>query len=195
VIAPFVCPSVSDDSTHYQVKNETGGVLADFSRTHYVASAGQPDLWDNPAQDLSRFADGVFYRNSKTRVKDITDGTTHTVFFGERTPLRSPATWVGIVPGSVTCPGSLFPLAECDGAAPQINVHSGPGDDEVPPVIEPPNNTSGYTDEMHAEHPGGCNVLFGDGSVRFVLETINPEVWAAWATRAGGELIASQEQP
>jgi prepilin-type N-terminal cleavage/methylation domain-containing protein/prepilin-type processing-associated H-X9-DG protein len=193
VIPMYLCPSVSDPTTHYVVVDANGNPLADFSRSHYVANAGQLDLWTNPAPNLSRVANGPLYRNSRTRIKDITDGTANTVFMGERTPLRSPATWVAIVPGSVTCPGSLFPYADCDVAAPQINVHSGPGEFEHPPLIEPPNNTSGYTDEMHGEHPNGCNVLFGDGSVRFVLETVNPVLWAAWATRAGGEIIDDAE--
>ena len=193
VIPTYLCPSVSEVSRSYTVVDASGTALAEFSRSHYVANAGQLDLWTIPDADLSRIANGPFYRNSRTRIKDITDGTSHTVFFGERTPLRSPATWVGIVPGSVTCPGALFPGAECDVAAPQINVHSGPGEFENPPVIEPPNNSSGYADEMHAEHPGGCNVLFGDGSVRFVLETVNPVLWAAWATRAGGEAVDGLE--
>jgi prepilin-type processing-associated H-X9-DG protein len=42
---------------------------------------------------------------------------------------------------------------------------------------------------MYAEHPGGCNVLLGDGSVRFVAETINQLTWAALASAAKGEVI------
>ncbi len=47
-------------------------------------------------------------------------------------------------------------------------------------------------------HPGGVNVLMGDGSVRFVNETIQsakspysdpPGVWQALASRNGGEII------
>jgi len=36
-------------------------------------------------------------------------------------------------------------------------------------------------------HPGGVNVMLGDGSARFVADSIALEVWRAVATRAGGE--------
>jgi len=39
-------------------------------------------------------------------------------------------------------------------------------------------------------HPGGVNVGFLDGSVRFVKDGVNPQTWWAIATRAGGEVIA-----
>jgi prepilin-type N-terminal cleavage/methylation domain-containing protein/prepilin-type processing-associated H-X9-DG protein len=38
-------------------------------------------------------------------------------------------------------------------------------------------------------HPGGVNVLFGDGSVHFVKNTIDSGTWAAVGTCAGGEVI------
>jgi prepilin-type N-terminal cleavage/methylation domain-containing protein/prepilin-type processing-associated H-X9-DG protein len=38
-------------------------------------------------------------------------------------------------------------------------------------------------------HPGGVNVGFLDGSVRFVKDGVDPRTWWAIATRAGGELI------
>ncbi|HEY1377705.1 MAG TPA: DUF1559 domain-containing protein [Gemmataceae bacterium] len=36
-------------------------------------------------------------------------------------------------------------------------------------------------------HSGGVNVTFGDGSVRFVADSVQRDVWRALATRAGGE--------
>jgi len=36
---------------------------------------------------------------------------------------------------------------------------------------------------------GGVNVCFGDGSVRFVRDSISITAWRAFATRAGGEVI------
>jgi prepilin-type processing-associated H-X9-DG protein len=40
-------------------------------------------------------------------------------------------------------------------------------------------------------HPGGFNALFGDGSVRFIKNSIAAQVFRALITRAGGEVIAA----
>ena len=42
-----------------------------------------------------------------------------------------------------------------------------------------------------SNHPGGCNVLFADGSVRFVKNSINRYTWWGLGTKAGGEVISS----
>jgi prepilin-type N-terminal cleavage/methylation domain-containing protein/prepilin-type processing-associated H-X9-DG protein len=39
-------------------------------------------------------------------------------------------------------------------------------------------------------HPGGVNVLFGDGSVRFIKDTVNGLVWRGLGTISGGEVIS-----
>ena len=38
-------------------------------------------------------------------------------------------------------------------------------------------------------HPGGVNMLFCDGHVVFVKDSVDPRVWWAAATRAGGEVV------
>jgi len=42
-----------------------------------------------------------------------------------------------------------------------------------------------------SHHPGGVNVLFLDGSVHFVKETIDSATWRALGTRQGGEVISA----
>lgn len=190
VIPGFRCPSVSDDSPTYTVKDGVGAALAVFSRSHYVACAGKPDVWADPTgTEIAQMADGVFFRNSKVRIKDITDGTSRTVFFSEQTPVHTDSTWVGVVPGSKTYPALAYAaLVDADEGAPQVEFHTGPSSNEVPPVIKGPNDMfPGYVDETHSEHIGGCNILMGDGAVRWAADLIDLNVWAAMATRAGGE--------
>jgi len=40
-------------------------------------------------------------------------------------------------------------------------------------------------------HPGGVNLLMGDGAVRFVKSTVSVSTWRAIGTRAGGEVVSA----
>jgi prepilin-type processing-associated H-X9-DG protein len=42
-----------------------------------------------------------------------------------------------------------------------------------------------------SSHPGGVNVLFGDGSVRFIKSSIGYDVWYAIGTRSSGEIVSA----
>ena len=42
-------------------------------------------------------------------------------------------------------------------------------------------------------HPGGVNVLFGDGSVKFIKDSVALNVWRALSTRNGGEVVSSSD--
>jgi prepilin-type N-terminal cleavage/methylation domain-containing protein/prepilin-type processing-associated H-X9-DG protein len=44
-----------------------------------------------------------------------------------------------------------------------------------------------------SEHPGGVNALFGDGSVRFVKNTVDVRTWRALGTRSGGEVVSADQ--
>jgi len=49
----------------------------------------------------------------------------------------------------------------------------------------------GYSYGLSSNHPGGVNVSFGDGSVRFIKDSISRITWWAIATRNGGEVVSS----
>jgi len=42
-----------------------------------------------------------------------------------------------------------------------------------------------------SNHPGGVQVAFGDGSVKFIKDSIDPKTWWGLGTRAGRELLSS----
>jgi prepilin-type processing-associated H-X9-DG protein len=46
-------------------------------------------------------------------------------------------------------------------------------------------------DGFASRHPGGCQFLLGDGSVRFLKRGLAPTVFRALATRAGGEVVGA----
>jgi prepilin-type N-terminal cleavage/methylation domain-containing protein/prepilin-type processing-associated H-X9-DG protein len=41
-----------------------------------------------------------------------------------------------------------------------------------------------------SRHVGGVNLLLGDGSVRFVRDSVDPTTWRAVSTRSGGEVLS-----
>jgi prepilin-type processing-associated H-X9-DG protein len=44
-----------------------------------------------------------------------------------------------------------------------------------------------------SNHPGGVNVGFLDGSVKFIKDSVSLTTWAALATKAGGEIISADQ--
>jgi prepilin-type N-terminal cleavage/methylation domain-containing protein/prepilin-type processing-associated H-X9-DG protein len=47
--------------------------------------------------------------------------------------------------------------------------------------------------EIYSFHPGGANALFVDGSVHFIKDVASVQLIAALVTRAGGEIISSDQ--
>ena len=52
----------------------------------------------------------------------------------------------------------------------------------------------GPDSQLGGIHPGGCNVLFADSSVRFVSESIELQALAGMATIAGYDVETNNEQ-
>ncbi|MEM9701681.1 MAG: DUF1559 domain-containing protein [Planctomycetota bacterium] len=207
----FLCPSSSGPSEPFELLDESGdpllknGATITVGRSHYVASHGQEECWGDCSGptgefngglvngNVGRVSDGPFFRNSRTRFADIRDGLTNTVFCGEHVSALSDKTWVGVVPGAFVFPRIITPDNGEESAAVLTLVHSGPAAGEQDalgnPIIHPPNFPALHVGQMYAEHPGGANLLIGDGSVRFWSESAEKTIFAAMSSIAEGEVI------
>ena len=195
-VPAFLNPAATNFDGAVSVRSGDGRLLAEFGRSHYVANAGQDEPWGYvpPLVDWQPVASGPFYRNSKTRLAEITDGLSHTVFIGEHTTI-SDKTWVGVVPSSESCPRDpqRFPFTTCDAAATFVLCHAGPAANE-PGIIHPPSFPTCHVCQMYAPWAaGGGFVLIGDGSVRFVATEVNLDAWAAMCSVRGGEVVNVEE--
>jgi prepilin-type N-terminal cleavage/methylation domain-containing protein/prepilin-type processing-associated H-X9-DG protein len=63
----------------------------------------------------------------------------------------------------------------------------------LPAEISPPGTWGGQdaASPPTSNHPGGVNMAFTDGSVRFLKDSVNPQTFWAIGTRNGGETVSS----
>jgi prepilin-type N-terminal cleavage/methylation domain-containing protein/prepilin-type processing-associated H-X9-DG protein len=195
----FLCPSDGGGQNPgaggpVSLPDINGKTLAVFGRSNYVHNVGSSTLWCSWPVTLQ--PNGVLYRNSTTRIADVTDGLSNTVFAGERSSNLADAVWPGVVPFSVHFQyppflsiGSGGVNRPYDGPGSFVGAHGGPCPYEDPVVIHPPNSPLGHGDQMQSMHPGGANILLGDGSVHFYSDGHALSTWAALISRNGGEVI------
>ncbi|MFO0926893.1 MAG: DUF1559 domain-containing protein [Gemmataceae bacterium] len=188
-VKAFLNPAAPGGDGPMQVKDPGGAVLATFGRSHFVANVGHDEPWAHTAGDHSTIANGPFYRNSRTRIADVRDGLSNTVFLGEHSVI-SEKTWVGVVPSATVCPTdpNRFPFTTCDSPATLVLAHSGPAKSELD-IIHPPNAPTCHVCQMFSPFTGGAYITLGDGSVRFVSALINHDTWAALCSMNRGEVV------
>ena len=157
-----------------EVEVVTGHGYCDVAATNYVGVYGTTEPGVN--------GDGLFSRNKQFKLGDVTDGTSHTLFVGERSEDLGPASWVGSVyravlnplPGSIAVP---IPDHACGLVLGHTGDKAGPG------------QKGSYVNQFWSRHWGGTNFLFADGHVSRLKPTLEKSIYNALATRRGNETV------
>ena len=206
VVPMFFCPSDRGVSDPWAGQNNyaanQGGWLCDRSDSAGAASDNSP----------SEVQTGVFYFLSRCSSRDMTDGTSNTVFFSERRRGQGrpdPKTDLFVIPHQTslnatyaTCQAintaTATPLTSKWGyswvmgencctqynhvAVPNSNSCAGTGF---------PGTMTNMAMQVSASslHTGGVQVMMGDGSTHFCSENVDLGVWRAIGSRAGGEVV------
>ena len=126
-LSVFLCPSNTGGSGPLTIEDGTGNILvSDLSPSQYIAVVGQWEPEEFPAPN-----NGLFYRNSRICLRDITDGSSTTLMSGERSQNVANATWVGMVPFGQACNNPTWPVQDCEASNVLILGHTGPSPDEA----------------------------------------------------------------
>jgi prepilin-type processing-associated H-X9-DG protein len=92
---------------------------------------------------------------------------------GRRRRLQPPARPHLLAPNQPACFYPQYSYAKYNEPA--------PGNDDVTMI------------NAQSNHPGGVNVGFLDGSVKFIKDSVSLTTWGALATKAGGEIISADQ--
>ena len=129
---------------------------------------------------------GVFFLNSHIRYEDIEDGSSHTIFFGEKLTNGGEFGWASGTNATLRNAGGINTRLFPTGTTSLPPQPVGDGNPPPPaPVLSPPIGS------FSSRHSGGANFGFGDGSVKFLKSTIKPQVFQSLANRADGQLISA----
>jgi prepilin-type N-terminal cleavage/methylation domain-containing protein/prepilin-type processing-associated H-X9-DG protein len=197
-VAEFICPA-----------DELRRLNEDFGPTSYAACTGTGAGGGTP-----RDADGVFFVNSETTTQQISDGTSKTALVSEsilgipqphphdpQTEYRfsflaplSEALCNGSVQWNVSDPRGFAwangeyrcalynhrmtpnsPIADCIGV-------------QIGGTVQTRYTPFGWR-AARSRHAGGVNLLLADGSLPFVADEIDAQVWRAMSTVAGDEAL------
>jgi prepilin-type processing-associated H-X9-DG protein len=196
VIPTLYCPSGPDAksrldpngnvlnavSTHYYglmgpggASNPTTITIGGTSFNYTVGNPGTNGAFSTHGM-LSQYKDqsGSVTTGRVVKLTDVTDGLTNTLMLGERS--------VNYQPGSTTNDYRSWTRGQAGGAGACKNVTN--------PINSTwYNGSNNFNDiSMGSNHSGGCNFALGDGSVRFIRQSIDLTIYMASSSMNSGEI-------
>ncbi|WP_145279650.1 DUF1559 domain-containing protein [Tautonia plasticadhaerens] len=206
-INTFLCPTSPDPDRLDGIPEITPFVANICTPTDYSPTIGvDPRLVSAGLVGID--GKGIMVKNEKPRFADVKDGLSNTIMIAESAGrpylYRKGGNQISadLVAHRVNAGGWSRPASDfsVDGSSAGGTPLPGPcplnctngedvGGDQFP---HPYYGTDG-TSEAFAFHPRGANFLLGDGSVRFIKETVGIRTFAALVTRHGGEVLSADQ--
>jgi prepilin-type N-terminal cleavage/methylation domain-containing protein/prepilin-type processing-associated H-X9-DG protein len=196
VIPTFTCPS--DPISPYEV----AGVPRDSAQALYFAPTNYLGNQGIVCECRTKVCSGMFGHDTKFKMSQITDGTSHTIAVGESLkgdldPSTLTDNYIylagsGNADDISTCVGGEPNTADRAtvwiGGQPHLNMFSTsrPPNDPRTDCKAPSNGCTNFA--ARSAHPGGAMLAFADGSVRFVSDSIDETTMQALGTRAAGDI-------
>jgi prepilin-type N-terminal cleavage/methylation domain-containing protein len=190
IIDSFVCPSDPRGGAAVPVS----GGSAKTGLTFYAGVGGVDSAWSGKWPK----SDGMLFWRSRVRVNEVRDGSSQTVFVGERPPSKNLefGFWQGLDTINWNQGGpdwefhtvqymantDISPFGMNNGTPCSFPAYFGPGRFD--------NNCD--FNHFWSNHVGGSGFLFVDGSVRFVMY-YSQSVMSALSSRAGGEIVTDAD--
>jgi prepilin-type processing-associated H-X9-DG protein len=158
IIDIFLCPSTVEDAVRQPKGWWQGAAFTDYAGIYGVEGDGHTATDPNAPQWLSDQWLGVMLYDEAVAPRAITDGLSKTACIAETVLRRQiESEWIN--------GNNLF----------------------AQEASTPINKASGLGNEIGSPHPGGASLVFCDGHVEFVVETVEQAVLNAMLTKAGGE--------
>jgi len=190
-VKTLMCPS--NPTNH--LSEPASGTPGLYALTSYYGAGGTRGYPRNATgrPSLFQYRDGALQQNARIGVEAIPDGTSNTLLFGERHYFDPVFDTSPIVDDRIKDWGWVWFGAQGDcflGTNVKINFRLPANFDSL----------SGgeqqllFDDRINAYgsgHTGGANFTLGDGSVRFIRDSISPLTFLALGTRNGGEVLGN----
>jgi prepilin-type processing-associated H-X9-DG protein len=212
-IVSFQCPSdqayIQEPDTAYP--RGKGSFAANWGNLHYWQDSGNmPNPWNTgplgiqglpPGMVNLTFTGAPFTANKSTSVSNFTDGTSNTILIGEVIMGYNAAgnqydhrgdifndDYNGSMFNTYSTPNSKIPdwMGGDAQGRPWCTYGLAPN---VPPCTG--GDGTGVFNASRSRHPGGVNTLFGDGSVKFVKDSVNIMTWRALGSPGAGEVVSA----
>ncbi len=189
VIPAYLCPSTSrrdkQRDAEELIRDWNGQIGVTLGCTDYLGIAGPSSIRKNPATlERYRRQQGILIgtkglenesrllESPPVKVTSVTDGTSHTVMVTE-------------------CTGRGTEKEDEDPSGSWV---SGKNITHVNDGVNRSGAKSSWNDELiFAEHAGGANGAFADGSVRFLNTSTSKDIILSQCSRNGGEILNESE--